>query len=212
MKSFSRRHNQKGFTLVELMIATTVFSVILLLCTFGLISVGRSYYKGVTVARTQEVARTIMDDITQAVQFSGGNIETALAVDASFNNVNGFCVNNKRYSFIREKLLGDNPSDHALVADLLGSACSAGLTPQNINNAALDASSKEFLLPNMRVADISITPAGGRLYRVSVRIVAGDDGVLEQEGTPDVRCSNNASESQFCAVANLTSIVEKRLE
>ncbi len=208
----NHRLNEKGFTLVELMIATTVFSVILLLCTFGLISVGRSYYKGVTVARTQEVARTIMDDITQAIQFSGGNIEPSLTPDPGFSNVTGFCVNSKRYSYIPEKLLTDSPDDHTLVVDSPGTTCSAGMRPQNVNMAALSDSSKEFLLPNMRVSEISVTPAGGRLYRVSVRIVAGDDNSLEQEGTPGVRCSNSASDSQFCAVASLTSIVEKRLE
>ena len=60
--------DQSGFTLLELMIATTIFSVILLLCTVGLIQIGKTYYKGSAIVRTQNVARDITDNITQAIQ------------------------------------------------------------------------------------------------------------------------------------------------
>lgn len=63
------RSNEKGFTLLELMIATTIFSVILLLLTFGLLNIGKNYFKGKNSARTQEVARRVMDDISQAIRY-----------------------------------------------------------------------------------------------------------------------------------------------
>lgn len=62
-------HNAQGFTLVELMIATALFSSILLLITFGLLSIGQNYYKGKNSARTQDVARRVIDEISQAIQF-----------------------------------------------------------------------------------------------------------------------------------------------
>lgn len=67
-----RRIHQRGFTLIELMIATTVFSVILLAAATTLIQVGRMYYKGVISSKTQGVARTVTDNITQSLQFSSG--------------------------------------------------------------------------------------------------------------------------------------------
>lgn len=72
MKQVTIRHlrdNQRGFTLLELMIATTIFSSILLLLTFGLINIGKSYYKGRNTARTQELARRVMDEISQSIRF-----------------------------------------------------------------------------------------------------------------------------------------------
>ena len=61
--------SEKGFTLLELMIATTIFSTILLLLTFGLLNIGKGYYKGKNTVRTQEVARRVMDEITQAIRY-----------------------------------------------------------------------------------------------------------------------------------------------
>ena len=61
----NRRHHlsyfsgQKGFTVLELMIATTVFSVMLLLTTTGMIQIGKVYYKGLVTAKTQDTVRSI---------------------------------------------------------------------------------------------------------------------------------------------------------
>jgi len=43
---------QSGFTLVELMIATMVFSVILLVITYGVVRFTNSYYKGLNSSTT----------------------------------------------------------------------------------------------------------------------------------------------------------------
>lgn len=45
--------NTSGFTLIELMIATTVFSVVMLISTYGFIKINQYYTKGVNAARTQ---------------------------------------------------------------------------------------------------------------------------------------------------------------
>ncbi len=210
-----RINGEKGFTLIELLIASTVFSVIMLLCTFALISVGRSYYKGVTIARTQEVARNLMDDITQAIQFSGGTVVPAIPnnpADSTDDNVTGFCVDNRRYSIIPNDLLNDTATDHAVVVDDPGAPCGSIFVQNIAGGGSLSTSSKEFLLPNMRIAAASIQPVSGRLYRVHIKVISGDDAALENIGTPNVRCSNAISNSQFCTVAELTSIVQKRLE
>ncbi len=54
-----------GFTIIELLIATTIFSVVLLLAASGLLYIGRLYYKGLTSSATQEAARNIMQELTQ---------------------------------------------------------------------------------------------------------------------------------------------------
>jgi prepilin-type N-terminal cleavage/methylation domain-containing protein len=63
-----------GFTIVELMISTLVFSVILLVVTFGIVHFTNSYYRGINGSTTQDTARTIVDSVTQAIQFSSGTI------------------------------------------------------------------------------------------------------------------------------------------
>ena len=60
----SARHDrtqssQSGFTIVELMIATLVFAMVLLVITVGVMSFTRAYYRGINQSNTQRVARAV---------------------------------------------------------------------------------------------------------------------------------------------------------
>ncbi len=67
--------NKKGFTIVELMIATVVFTLVLLMASAAIIEVGKKYYKGITYARTQEVARSVVEEISQSLQFTSQGVK-----------------------------------------------------------------------------------------------------------------------------------------
>lgn len=84
--------NQKGFTIIELIIATTVFSVVLLLCTFGLMQIGNVYYRGITSTRTQNVTRNIIDMVSQDIELSDNGI---IATNPSVPSY--FCAGHHRY-------------------------------------------------------------------------------------------------------------------
>ena len=64
-----KRAEQNGFTIIELLIATTVFSLILLISVAGILQISRMYYRGVTQSRTQETARSIIDEVGEAIRF-----------------------------------------------------------------------------------------------------------------------------------------------
>lgn len=66
---------QRGFTIIELMISTVVFSLVLLAASAAIIQIGKKYYKGITNARTQEVARSTVDEIAQSLQFTNQSIK-----------------------------------------------------------------------------------------------------------------------------------------
>ncbi len=57
--------NQQAFTIIELMIATTVVSVILLMVSIIMINIGGLYYKGFSQARTQDNLRSISDEVAR---------------------------------------------------------------------------------------------------------------------------------------------------
>jgi prepilin-type N-terminal cleavage/methylation domain-containing protein len=214
----STRHNENGFTIIELMIATAVFSVVLLVCAVGLLQVGRSYYKGVTTARTQEVARTILDEISQNIQFGSGTVNT-------LNNNNGsigYCVGDKTYSYIPNRQLIDtaptgDQSRHVLAVDDSISTCSAGIPAQNmLGNPA----GRELMTTRMRLSDFTITRLGANeLYRVTVRVVSGERDLLVDRNSDNqitaadnpVQCKNDRAGTQFCAVSELTTTVQKRV-
>jgi prepilin-type N-terminal cleavage/methylation domain-containing protein len=205
---------QKGFTIIELMIATMVFSVILIVITTAIIQIGHIYYKGVTSARTQEAARGIIDDISRSIQMSGGTVTPSITNAAS--GAKGFCVNQRRYSYVLDKQLTDSSlvasdqTKHALVVDEMNSQCTGATSAQDITNAqvSLAAGSDELLGPNMRLAKMSVTGSGD-LYTISVRVVYGDTDLLTSD---HMSCVNQSAGSQFCAVSELNTTVQKRVQ
>lgn len=190
---------QQGFTIIELMIATLVFATILILLSVGLIQITRIYYKGLTTSRTQGTARNIMDDITRGIQFSGGRV-TPLADD---HGTKYFCVNNDRYSFRLNQKLVDGVN-HVLVKDT-DSACAGAA-----NLSSPPAGATELMAPNMRLAKLEISVGTNQLYSVTLRVVAGDNDLLDLTDPAKAFC-RNGSGSQFCAVSELQSTVEKRI-
>lgn len=113
-------HHQKGFTIVELMFSTAIFSTVLLLCLSALVQIGRMYYKGVTTAQTQEVARGVLDELTQSIQLNAGNVKSPSALDGvspaptgpvvavdptdvAKNAVGYFCIGTTRYTYALDR-------------------------------------------------------------------------------------------------------------
>lgn len=199
-------NNQKGFTIVELIIASAVFSMVLLVVVFGMLQIARVYYKGVTLMRTQENARSIIDEISRDIQFSGGRIQPVTLASPS----NFFCIGDKRYSFITGKQLANPVTDasdevvHVLVADT-DAACAGG---QNLSGA-LSTGSRELVAPNIRIASLTVTDLGtSNLYFISLRLVYGDKDLL----TGSMDGCKNVTGSQFCAVSELSTTIQKRVQ
>src|SRR5258708_12793090 len=58
-----------GFTIVELTIATAIFSTVLLVGLASFLGIGKIFYKGVTVTQTQSSAQAVIDQLSSDVQF-----------------------------------------------------------------------------------------------------------------------------------------------
>ncbi len=196
------RKEQTGFTIVELMIATLVFSVILLVITYGVLSFSRAYYRGLNTARTQDTARVAIDKITQAIQFSGGGIATPPASTP----VTTYCVGGVQYDFVLGSMQSDTNNVLYETPHDSSTPCSA---------RAFDPATSKKLIPNrMRVANFTITPPSGTegLFTVHIRVVYGDDDLLTPSATAtDATCTGNAG-FEYCAMADLVSTVSKRVK
>lgn len=196
-----------GFTIVELLIATAVFSVVLLLVTTGMLQIARTYYKGINTAKTQEAARTIMDEVSRSIQFGGGVVTTTIATASDGSE--GFCIGDRRYSYIIDRQLVDGPptleqSNNVLVVDTV-TGCSA-TAAQDVTGGSITPTSRELLSSQMRLADFTVVSAGDDLWAVNVRVVYGDLD-LSSGGS----CSGGAG-GQFCAASELRTIVKKRVK
>jgi prepilin-type N-terminal cleavage/methylation domain-containing protein len=214
---------QAGFTIIELLIATLVFSVVLVVITVGIIQIAHVYYKGVIEGNTQGVARNILDTVAQGIQFNGGDVSTAPGSVAPGSSL-AFCVGNQQYSYTLGYQVEDSPipsayqSYHALVQNNLAGC--VGTPAQNVRAATVNG--REMVGSHMRLSNIIVTPiAGTSNYRVLVRVVYGDDDLLYSPSAPtsaagptrpDAVCRPVRVGSQFCAVAELNTVVQKRVQ
>lgn len=189
---------QTGFTIVELMIATVVFSVLLLIITSGVLQFTRQYYKGVISSNTQNTTRAVMDDVVRALQFSKAGYVPLPALDpAQPAGTNGYCIgDSKRYSFkLNAQVTANSPnaanhqSRRALVS-VPDTTCTSTSTPLNVTAAAIPAGGRELLGDGMRLVNLSISNLNGATdtYVVTVRVLYGDDDLVCD---PDLPATNN---------------------
>ncbi len=185
--------DNRGFTILELLISTTVFSVILLLCTFGLIQIGRNYYRGATITRTQNVARSVMSTLTQSIQFSGSDFEGQLPPPVPPSTSGEFCIGSLGYTYNLGTQVGGN--NFALKT----SGCFNGKPAPNSKQT-------ELLGKGMSLRTFSIVKSGD-YYTITLLIAYGENDLLNADGL----CNGGAG-SQFCATSSLKTTVHRRLK
>lgn len=210
----------RGFTVIELLIAMSVFSLVLLIVTVGIMQISRVYYKGVTESSVQSTARSITETIAQAIQFNGGTVLATPGAPSTppAGGSYAFCVNSQQFSYrpgykLVDTTPGTNETRHALVQRTM-SGCSGSAQ----NMSGISVIGRELLAPNMRLANLTVESLGGKLYRVHVRVVYGDDDLLWSPSgngagaeAPDAACRGGAGQ-QFCSVSDLSTVVISRVK
>jgi prepilin-type N-terminal cleavage/methylation domain-containing protein len=224
--------NSRGFTIVELMIATAVLSTILLIVTAAMIGIGNLYYKGINQARIQNASRTITGDVTQNLQtFTGLSVQTAVSsadadpvLAAKTPAWNAYCVGSTRYTFVKDVELGDrlrdqnnlNPTgvtfQHVLWRDrYTGNSCKvADLTISNPSSGrGDDPSGQEMVPPKSRVTAFSISPTTSP-FNITLGLAYGDNDLMSfRDGTNTV-CKGGNGE-QFCSTSSISTTVLQRI-
>jgi prepilin-type N-terminal cleavage/methylation domain-containing protein len=212
----TRSQQQAGFTIIELLIATLVFSMVLVLIAVGVLDFNHAYYNGITQTETQNTARSILEEISQDIQFSGSQITSPIANGGS-DPEHGFCIGSDRYSYrLGWELVNSSPNItthqtlHALVKDSPG-ICS-GMSAQDFTKA-LAGGSQELISQYMRISKISVTAVSGTtgLYNIDVKVVYGDDALLVNPTASNATCKIGSG-SQFCAVSELSTVVQQRIQ
>jgi prepilin-type N-terminal cleavage/methylation domain-containing protein len=220
--------NQGGFTIVELMIATLVFSVVLLVITIGVLSFTNSYYKGINSSTTQSTAQNAIDTVSQAIQFSSsGSAGTDVAPSGLF------CAGSRMFLYsLGVQYKGATPSASNWGLYMFPNPHTSNCDTSGISSFA---GGTELLASGMRVANVSVTniDATKNLWQISLTLVYGDSDLLcntKLGGTTkgscqttaptyalsdpvsgdDVSCKSQIG-SQFCSVAALSTVAQQRI-
>jgi len=226
-------HNSKGFTILELLIATTVFSAILLVLTQVVIRLTGTYYHGVIQNQTLNVAKNITNNIVQQIQFTGGDIvqtdritDIPMKWDSSRTNALDFlskyesylCIGPNQYVYQLGGMY-DNASSQGSLTLSYNTQCSTTNPIENDNwdfRVSHIISSNYYinLIPKgMRLVKFKVNQQFGNLYKVDVKVAYGADaspantGIGFNNDTGD--CNPNSS---YCATTELVTFVEKTVQ
>jgi prepilin-type N-terminal cleavage/methylation domain-containing protein len=193
-----KNHKQSGFTLVELMISMTVFSVIMLISTYLFIQINRFYTKGITSVRLQDSARNIITDISSQIQFTTAGLVKGTTADG-FNTV---CIGNKQYFY--KTNMRNSLAQSYLYSKAVGSNCSD-----------ISGDKKDLMPIGARLLAFGIdNPGGSNLYNINIRLIYGDDDLIDKSAGPAAydqwKCSNDRG-SEFCTWTSLATTVFRRI-
>lgn len=200
-------NDRSGFTIIELMLAMTIFSAVMVVVTVGFIGMNRTYNRGVIRKELSEQSQDLRNNLERTVRGAGG--ESVTIVDCSGggesapecngleSGYSAICVGDRRY------IWQPNTIDYGLKYD--NRACG-----ESIGGASSQIISSRYRVRSLNVNSLADAPSG--LYRLKGVITTVDDEALSGLDGVDVRCKGS-SESEFvrtCAVESLDFIISAR--
>jgi len=214
-----------GFTIVELMIATVVLSVILLLSTVMITSIGNLYYKGVNKSRLQDDARTIANDVSQRLELQANSTQLPGTDGETYPYGSGsiyvaaICIGSTRYSYIEDSAgqkwqIGSggsavNQVPHIFWRDTNPSASCTALDLTKTNPPGSGSDGTELISANSSVSYFSVDTTSAP-YGVKIDLAYGDRTLLSGVGL-NATCKGGAGD-QFCATATVSTAATPRLQ
>lgn len=226
MQDTSSKKTSGGFTIFELMIATSIFAIALTGMVALFMQIGRMYYKGVSVNTTYESAWRALGNIENDVRFSANVL---CATKGSQNctpdatqGIHYFCIGNHRYTYFLS-----NSSPYKIQSSDITNANSTnnprGIIEDVINGcpdpSIPGASPTQLMAVNTQLNDFGFYCVNSGCH-VHLHIVyyGADDSVFgssENPNTPsaalldkDNYCSGGLLSSEYCAVADISSSVD----
>jgi len=225
VKSATLRSNSFGFTIIELMIATLVFSIVLLVVTAGIVQFSKAYYKGAITAKTQDTTRSIIDSVAQSVQFGVSSPQES--PESVGTAISFLCAGGNKFIFTPGVQYQTGPPVYANAGVYMVTSVGICEGP----TATLPTDGKQLLNEYMRVTDLTLTGISDTLYSISVTVAYGDNDLfcdrrddsscaatsptLSDAALADLRSNircRQVSGSEFCAVSSLSTTVRKRIQ
>lgn len=231
-----------GFTIIELMIALSILSVILVIGSTLMARIGSQYTKGVNIANLNNTNRNIVSDIAGTLQFTGETVQSC-ANDPTVNpltchtgkqtytiggrnaSVYSFCIGRVRYSYVLDREMGtdqglsDLKTPHVLWRDTMLNANSC--TPANISADTVSASNSsgdgyDVVPTHMRLTHFRVVastdPLQQGVYKVEVWMAYGDSDLVQNGGVAGAKNCTGGAGTAFCAISSINTTVIRRLK
>ncbi|HUD07759.1 MAG TPA: prepilin-type N-terminal cleavage/methylation domain-containing protein [Candidatus Saccharimonadales bacterium] len=209
---------QQGFTIIELMIATAVFSLVLLIAIVAIITVNNSFVKGNIQSQTQDTARSVLSTISQDIQF---NSASSIILGTPDGQYGYYCLGNDVYIYQTGQeinTLSSPPIYHALLE--LTNSCPSNLTADPVGIEYVSYlkeatgggnSTHELLSQDLSLEQLNIIQVNGNSYEVTLTIGYGDS-VITASNPSDDSCPPESLGGNLCAISTLTTTVTPRIQ
>jgi prepilin-type N-terminal cleavage/methylation domain-containing protein len=226
MRNVRHIHQQRGFTLVELMLALAFVGTLMLIAATILLQIVGIYSKGVAMKQINQVGRQLVGDVSQ---LSRGGFETQLGDNGKVGylciregeawrayvwrpdksgqggqvadaTAKTFALNGDPISLVRSN---DGVNGEKYCHFPLGSSDEA-MTPSEVTS---------LLTPQVRVLSVDIDSDGALLKKVTFWIGTFSEGNAVPGMTPDYDTSTHTwacqggSLGDFCAVARFETVI-----
>jgi len=184
-KARKLRKDERGFTLVELLVAMSVFSFMLVIVVVGFINVVHLHNEAIASNMAQDNARTAMDELVRAVRDSAGTITPTAGPNGTL------CLGAPQ---------GGQERYYYLVAGVLTRAdnCTTHSNPASITSSSVQVTNFDPIVqstgPKVKKPVVQLT----------VTVGTAGNGTTVGAGA-SLACGNSNASRTFCSVVTLTS-------
>lgn len=201
MSSTHRTTEQKGFTIIEVLIATTIFSYAFIIIALGFVEINKMYRQGISIRRVQQSSRFIVDDILRAARPATLIVD---AYDPVTTNPNGIIMQYSTEEETKKYCIHQVTDDEGKSRNSLykytapdNNTCPTTIMPKAENMMERGV----YLLDTYTLTSIE----GGQSAKIELELATGSTELLEPSG-----CQNNIAGRQFCGVSRLSTTVSAR--
>lgn len=200
------KSKERGFTIVELMIAVSIFAIAITLVLAGVIFIARQYQQASNRVAMEDATRNLHQQIIQSVQF--GKIIIPDAGKGLFTN-SGYratCVGNYMYIYGEAKIVDqssyEGKEEGLYIKDNTTGCAQADISKVNARN---------LLPPGAKVVEFSVSDQG----EINTTVANSPPDLLEivnSGGSFDVSCKSAITGREFCAIVSLNSAANQRIK
>lgn len=195
--------NQKGFTLVELMFALSMFSLMMIIATVGFVAMSRSYTRGLARKQLSESSQRIVASIDNSITNTGlGSYASCRAADdepipdacpeLSGKWQGALCFEGERYIWGSDGLFRQAED------------CDVTL-PES-------ATGEELLSARFRVDRLNVEQLGDKLYAVKavLRTENEEAFTFDEDDPTKTICNPTSGAAQVCAIEVVDTVINAR--
>lgn len=212
--NFTMEYKQKGFTVIELMIAIAVFTIAVLLVAAATMFIARNYTQAKNRVAIEEATRQLHSDIANSIIFSGSSSAIVQANDTKNLDWDTLCVGNIAYTWSGVDLLDDKSNLDDLQDGLYQKNIDSSCEEPDSSISLLDQGYTNVLPERAKVAKLNVAQIGSPdRYIIETNIFSGDisqkDMFAVNSGA--VKCNSAVTGREWCAAVTLTSSATRRI-